>query len=199
MMFARIAIALPLGTVVTAGLLFMMHLFIETGHGQTEATTARIVDFVRVERTEQIETRQKRPEKPEELERAPDVPQPEAMDSFGSTIEIALARPDVRFGAEIGGTGLVASDGEYLPVVKVAPVYPMRALQRRLEGWVVVEFVVTASGSVRDVVVVESSEPMFEQAAIDAAMKFRYKPRIVDGEPVAVAGVQNRITFKLNA
>jgi protein TonB len=121
------------------------------------------------------------------------------MESFGNTIEIALAKPDIRFGAEIGGTGLVASDGEYLPVVKVAPVYPMRALQRRLEGYVVVEFVVTASGNVRDVVVVESSEPVFEQAAIDAAMKFRYKPRIVDGEPVAVAGVQNRITFKLNA
>jgi periplasmic protein TonB len=199
MMFARIVIALPLGAIVTAGLLFMMHLFIATGHGQSDATVARAVDFVRVERSEQIETQEKRPEKPEDLERAPDVPQPETTDSFGSTIEIALSKPDIRFGAEIGGTGLVASDGEYLPVVKVAPVYPMRALQRRLEGWVIVEFVVTASGNVRNVVVVESSEPMFEQAAIDAAAKFRYKPRIVDGEAVEVAGVQNRITFKLNA
>jgi protein TonB len=90
---------------------------------------------------------------------------------------------------------MIASDGEYLPIVKVAPVYPTRALQRRLEGYVIVEFVVTANGSVRDVAVVESSDAVFERAAIEAALKFKYKPRVVDGSPIEVAGVQNRITF----
>jgi protein TonB len=199
MMFARIALALPLGAAVTAGLLYMMHLFIATGHGQSDVAVARVVDFVRVERSEEVRKREQRPEKPEALEPSPDVPQPELTDAFGATLEIALTKPDIAFAGEVGGTGMVANDGEYLPIVKVAPVYPTRALQRRLEGYVVVEFVVTASGNVRDVVVVESSEALFEQAAIDAAMKFRYKPRVVDGEPVAVAGVQNRITFKLSA
>lgn len=198
-MFARIALALPLGAVVTAGLLYAMHLFIATGHGQSDVTVARVVDFVRVERSEQVEHRDKRPEKPGALEPSPDVPQPEMVDAFGGTLEVAFTKPSIAFAGEIAGTGLVASDGEYLPIVKVAPVYPMRALQRRLEGYVVVEFVVTASGNVRDVTVVESSETLFEQAAIDAATKFRYKPRVVDGEPVEVVGVQNRITFKLDA
>ena len=75
----------------------------------------------------------------------------------------------------------------------------MRALQRRVEGYVIVEFVVTTSGSVTDVTVVESSAPVFEQAAIEAAQKFKYKPRVVDGVAIEVSGVQNRITFKLNA
>jgi protein TonB len=198
-MFARIAIAVPLGTALTAGLLYMMHAFIATGQGNPEIETMRSVDFVRVEREEHIEPRQKRPEKPETLERAPEVPQPEMSDAFGGAIEVAMAEPKIHFGLDLGGPGLVASDGEYLPVVKVAPVYPMRALQRRLEGYVIVEFVVTASGGVRDIVVVESSDAMFEQAAIDAATKFRYKPRVVDGEPIEVAGVQNRITFRLDA
>ncbi|HUF73911.1 MAG TPA: TonB family protein [Gammaproteobacteria bacterium] len=198
-MFARIAIALPIGTVVTAALLYMMHAFIATGQGNPEIEVMRSVDFVRVEREKHIEKRETRPDKPETLERAPEVPQPEMNEAFGATIEVAIAEPRVDFDLDLGGTGVVASDGEYLPIVKVAPVYPMRALQRRLEGYVIVEFVVTASGSVRDIVVVESSEPVFEQAAIDAAMKFRYKPRVVDGVPIEVAGVQNRITFKLDA
>lgn len=198
-MFGRIAIAVPLGTIVTAGLLYMMHVLISTEHEHTDASINRIVDFVRLERAPQIEKKDLRPEKPEAIEPEPDLPQPPAMDAFGSTIEIALAKPKIAFEAKIGGSGIVPSDGEYLPIVKVAPVYPMRALQRRLEGYVIVEFAVTASGSVRNVVVVESSEPVFEEAAIEAAQKFRYKPRVVNGEAVEVTGVQNKITFKLAA
>lgn len=198
-MFARIACALPLGAAVTAGLLFCMHLLIETGQGSSEPTVARVVDFVRIEREEIVQTSEKRPERPEPLESAPDMPQPDLADSFSSSIEIALARPAVDFGAAISGTGITVSDGEYLPVVKVAPVYPMRALQRRVEGYVIVEFVVTSSGAVTDVTVVESSAPIFEQAAIDAAQKFKYKPRVVDGVAIEVSGVQNKITFKLAA
>ena len=54
------------------------------------------------------------------------------------------------FGAEVGddislegGLALESGDGEYLPIVKVAPVYPRRALQRGIEGFVIVEFTVT--------------------------------------------------------
>ena len=39
---------------------------------------------------------------------------------------------------------------------------------------------------------------LFNQAAIDAALKFKYKPRVVNGEPAEVAGVQNRITFQID-
>lgn len=198
-MFKRIVCALPLGVAVTAGLLFMMHLFIETGQGSSATTVARVVDFVRIEREEVVQTSERRPEKPDPLETAPDLPQPENTESFSSSFEIALAKPVVEFGASLGSTGIIVSDGEYLPIVKVAPVYPMRALQRRVEGYVIVEFVVTASGGVTDVSVVESSAPIFEQAAIEAAQKFKYKPRVVDGVAITVSGVQNRITFKLNA
>ena len=198
-MFARIALALPLGVLVTASLLFMMDRFIATGHGESELQVARIVDFVRIERAETVEVKHDRPEKPEAQEPAPDLEMPEATAGFASTLTVALARPELDFGAQIGRTAMTVSDGEYLPIVKVAPIYPMRALQRRLEGFVVVEFVVTTAGSVRDVIVVESSEPLFEQAAIEAALKFKYKPRVVDGTPIEVAGVRNRITFKLNA
>jgi protein TonB len=97
----------------------------------------------------------------------------------------------------LGKVGFGVSDGEYLPIVKVAPVYPARALARRLEGHVLLEFVVTQTGAVRDVKVIESTAPLFERPAIEAALKFRYKPRVIDGEAVEVAGVRNMITFTM--
>ena len=59
----------------------------------------------------------------------------------------------------------------------------------------IVEFTVNEEGSVEDLFIVESSSPLFEQAALDAASKFKYQPRLVNGVPVKVPGVRNRITF----
>jgi protein TonB len=49
------------------------------------------------------------------------------------------------------------------------------------------------------VFVIEANpQGIFEQAAMDAAKKFKYKPRVVNGEPAEVSGVQNRITFQID-
>jgi hypothetical protein len=53
------------------------------------------------------------------------------------------------------------------------------------------------TGSTKDISIYESSSSVFERAALDAAAKFKYKPRVIDGEPVEVPGVRNRITFVL--
>jgi len=63
---------------------------------------------------------------------------------------------------------------------------------------VIVEFIVTKNGSVRDAIVIEAKpENIFNQAAMDAALKFKYKPRVVDGVAMEVAGVQNKISFQI--
>ncbi len=86
----------------------------------------------------------------------------------------------------------------FLPIVKVAPIYPRYALERNLEGHVLLEFAVTTTGTVRDPVVIEATPPgVFDDAAIAAATKFIYKPRMVDGNPVETAGVRNRISFEI--
>ncbi len=41
-------------------------------------------------------------------------------------------------------------------------------------------------------------EGVFDRAALDAVVKFKYKPRVVDGEAMAVAGVQNKISFEID-
>jgi protein TonB len=94
-------------------------------------------------------------------------------------------------------TAFAQSDHENLPIVKVAPIYPPRAAARGLDGYVVVEYTVTDQGSVQDVFVVESSASLFDQAAIDAVLIFKYQPRITSGRAVAVPGVQSVIRFEL--
>ena len=92
----------------------------------------------------------------------------------------------------------VAGDAS-LPIVKVAPVYPDRALKEGIEGHVLLEFVVTETGAVRDVEVLEANPSgVFERAALKAVAKFKYKPRIVDGKPVETTGVRNRIDFEIS-
>lgn len=86
-----------------------------------------------------------------------------------------------------------------LPIIKVAPVYPRDAVENRIEGYVVLEFTVTRFGTVKDIVVLESEPPgVFDESAIQAAGKFKYKPTVEDGKPVEVSGVKNKIVYKLD-
>ncbi|MDH3419654.1 MAG: energy transducer TonB [Gammaproteobacteria bacterium] len=197
-MIARYAISIGLGASVTFGLLFVMQLLIATGRGAlTDATAFRVTDFVRVERNEVIESKRDQPEKPPEPEQPPEMPTPNQADSFDNSMAVSMGAPAMDASLNIGGVGFGISDGEYLPIVKVAPVYPNRALTRGLEGYVIVEFTVTPQGTTRDAVAIESSSSIFERAAVDAALKFKYKPRVIDGQAVEVPGVRNKITFEI--
>jgi len=79
----------------------------------------------------------------------------------------------------------------------VAPTYPPEAGRARIEGTVVLLAVIGKDGSVQDVRI-ESGLPILTQAAIDAVKQWRYKPYMIDGEPVEV---DSRITinFTLSA
>ena len=91
-------------------------------------------------------------------------------------------------------------NNEYLPIVKVAPVYPPKAASNCVEGWVLLEFTVTDRGWVRDAVVIEASHPdLFDQAAVSAALEFRYVPKVLNGAAVEVQGVRHLMRFELPA
>jgi protein TonB len=197
-MIARYAIAIGLGTSVTFGLLFLMQYMIATGKTVvSDEDAVRFTDFVRVEREQVVETKQDKPEKPPEPEQQPDMPSPDSLDSFESSIGVSMNSPTMSVNANVGGLGFGVSDGEYLPIVKVAPVYPSRAASRGLEGYVIVEYTVTRQGTTKDIVVVETTSSLFDRAAVDSAAKYKYKPRVINGEAVEVPGVRTIIRFEL--
>jgi protein TonB len=69
--------------------------------------------------------------------------------------------------------------------VHVSPVYPRLALDAHKEGLVILEAVIGEDGSVRDVKVLRS-QPLLDQAAIDAVRQWRFTPSMLHGEPVPV-------------
>lgn len=78
------------------------------------------------------------------------------------------------------------------------PRYPARARRRGIEGEVLVGFTVTASGGVAQLRVIEAApKGYFEEAALEAARRFRFSPRTENGQAIAVADVRNRISFRL--
>lgn len=196
----RYVVAIALASAVTFGLFFFMQALIAMNITEPNTDEGfKITDITMPERALELELKEAKPEKPDEPEEPPpelELPDVEIADINPTGVSVNL--PSMR-GLSLGtGFGLGASDGEYLPIVKVAPQYPRRALQRGIEGYVIVEFVVTKAGSVRSPVVVKS-EPsgIFDRAAIKAASKFKYKPKVVNGEAIDVAGVQNIIRFQL--
>ena len=87
---------------------------------------------------------------------------------------------------------------EYAPLEKKAPIYPCVAQFNGIEGYCIFQYTVTQLGKVKDAFP-ETCSPigLFEGVSVESAKKFIYQPRIVDGIPKSVSGVQNKFTFDL--
>ncbi|MEM1174389.1 MAG: energy transducer TonB [Pseudomonadota bacterium] len=199
-MIGRYAFAIVSGIAITLSLLFVMHLLIEYGEDAvTKERPKYQLDFVRVKRNENLNVEDFTPEKPPPPpEVPPEVPPQEMDDLSADGPSINIAAPSVAGAGDIGGpAGMNVAEGDYLPIVRVAPVYPARALSRGLEGYVDLKFTVTSAGTVADPIVEFSTSSLFERAAIRAVLKFKYKPRVVDGVAIDVPNVKTRISFKI--
>ena len=199
-MIGRYAFSVAIGVVVTLSLLFVMQLLIASGKtALTKPRDRTKLEFVRVKRNEALNTADFTPEKPPKPPETPPETPPQDMDSMDPNAPtINIAPPAVSTGTDIGGPGgMNIAEGDYLPIVRVAPVYPARALSRGLEGYVDMSFTVTQAGTVRDPIVLFSTSSLFDRAALRAVLKFKYKPRVVDGIPVDVPGVKTRISFQI--
>ena len=198
----RMAFGVVMGVIVTAALFWFMQYLIETAdRGLNEDKTGHLLDFVRLKRDESIQRRQLKPKKPPPPEAPPPQPPTPQLDSLDPNAEkIAISAAPVETDIEMsGGFSLGVGEGDYLPIVKVAPIYPQRALSRSIEGYCVVQYVVTKTGQIRDPFVVEDqcTSSLFHRASVQAALKFKYKPRVLDGVAVEVPGVQNKFTFEI--
>ena len=199
-MIARYAFSIVVGVIVTLSLLFIMQLLIVTGkQALTKPRDRAQLDFVRVKRNENLNTEDFTPDKPPPPPEVPPETPPQEMDNIDPNAPtINIAPPAVLANTKIGGPGgMNIAEGDYLPIVRVAPVYPARALSRGLEGYVDMSFTVTMAGTVRDPIVLFSTSSLFERAATRAVLKFKYKPRVVDGVPVDVSNVKTRISFQI--
>jgi protein TonB len=197
----RTLFVIPQAAIITLLLLVLMVSLIEfADKGLDKEKRIKLPDIFMPEAEIEIQRLIEKPEKPEVDETPPpDIPEQDFDKIDGNAAVGQILPPGIKAKLDLNiGAGLHATDGEYLPIVKVAPQYPRRALNRGIEGYVIVEYTVTKSGTVKDPVVIESKpQGTFDSAAIKSALRYKYKPRVIDGEPVEVHGVKTKITFEL--
>jgi len=191
---------------ITVALFFLMVALISLGDTGIKTDNARkLADVIMPDRD--IDTLYDDFEKPEEPDQQPeDIAQPELDLAPIEGVDVAIPKPKTNFAA---GGGFFR-DGEYIPLFKVTPIYPRRAQERGIQGYSIVAFTITETGTVEDVVPLEGfcgdpTDPateyrkcsIFNSAASRAALKLKYKPKIVDGNAVKVFDVPHKFTFIL--
>ncbi len=205
----RLPLSLLLAALVTLGLFYLMHFMISQGRGGLERFQSySVVDFVRLKEERRVRAKRRAlPPRPPLPKRPPPPPPPLAVAERGPvSMKLApmemprFAPPTVRgtpFLGTLGRTAEGSADTELIALVKIAPRYPRRAALAGKEGWVKLEFTVTQTGTVKEVKVLEAHpRGYFERAAKRALLKWKFKPKVVNGKPVARRAVQV-IEFKL--
>lgn len=196
-MIMRIPLALLLGGLLTLAMFWVLWKLISAPIDVTQMREATRIEFTRMRKDTEVASKR---EQKVERERPPPAPEVPRMAFSSGSVEsnVATLTPSVDARGAMSGLSLSAgSDRDTIPLVRVPPDYPPRALNRGLEGWVQVQFTITGTGSVKDAVVVKSSSKVFEEAAIKSILRWRYNPKIENGVAVDRVGVQTIIRFTL--
>ncbi len=201
----RVAPAFLLGMLITLVLFWLMQtMVLNSQNGLQPTDDMKMVEFVRLKRDTPLKTRERElPEKKPPEKRPPPPKMKSAQRRRVDTATPHIDMPNLDFptqSAKIGGSltgGLEMGEfnGEIssnlVPIFRVPPRYPMRAANRRIEGWVKVEFTISKLGTVKDAKIVESHpNNVFNRAALSAIAKWKFKPRVIAGRSVEQRALQ---------
>lgn len=88
--------------------------------------------------------------------------------------------------------------GSPLRLVAASPIYPTAAITRGTEGYVDIQFDITKSGVTANLKILDyQPSTVFNRAVLRAVAKWRYRPKMVEGQAVPVVGVVERVSFEL--
>lgn len=186
-----------LGLFVALMLFWVMHTLISgTSNIKRSDDSAVRLDFIKVDQDE-LENVKKRtpPPEPEPPEKPPPPPKI-TVDNPDQPVRNMpkIDMPRISLGLTSGSgpylgrwsAGDAGAEGDIIPIVRIEPQFPREALLKGINGWVEVEFTIEPDGSVSNPKVIDSQPPrIFDRNALRAIYKWKFKPRIVDGKPVA--------------
>lgn len=192
----RLPVAALAAAVVTFGLFLLMYQLISSGADRrAELDSIAGIRFGKVEIPDEVTTRSRRkPPRPPPPKEPPPPPkmQVSKMDQQVQNLpQMDLPDLDVPL---VGGEGMFIgsfqqvdrnAEGDIIPVVVIRPMYPRDAALSGIEGWVKVEFTITEVGTVKDPQIIDADPPrVFNREAIRAILKWKFKPRVIDGVAV---------------
>ncbi|CAH6824150.1 Ferric siderophore transport system, periplasmic binding protein TonB [Vibrio chagasii] len=202
----RLFLALPLAGALGLALFSFMAWMVDNGHQRSPDDSETLsFNMVMVEQEQEVQRRQRAvPEKPEMPE-----PPPEAQTSQSQAEVTPLnsmsSLPSLDLNTSIDGLAINApifsdfgSNQQAMPLYRVEPRYPAKALKRGAEGHVIMSFTIDETGRPIDIQVTDANpRRMFEREAMRALKKWKYQPKVVDGKAIAQVGQTVKLEFKL--
>ncbi len=197
----RLFVAVLLGAITTFALVWVMQALVGADFELKEGGGRLSVDYVRLKRDNTPQLKKREPPKREKPKQQPPPPEMDMAKAMNPGEAVGAIVPVLDTGATLAkatSLGAGGADRDVVPLVRVDPDYPPRAKQRGIEGYVDLEFMISAVGTVQEAQVI-GSEPayIFDRAALRAVRKWKYNPKIENGVAAPRSGVQVRIRFEL--
>jgi protein TonB len=195
----RLPIAFVLGLVFTGCVFWGMWLAINGPLSLRDLRPAVRIEFTRLRHDTEAEQKRQDKTTREKPAQTPDMPQVSSSSSSAPGDSVSMLTPSVDTRGAMTGMKISAgSDRDVIPLVRINPDYPSRAQSRGIEGWVMVEFTITPSGTVLDPKVLDSDpKGMFDDAAVKAIARWKYNPKVENGVAVERRGIRVVLRFDL--
>ncbi len=196
-MSLRYPIGFAFGAIFMLVLYWVMWRLVSVPVDAISLQTATRVEFTRMRQDSEVQKKQEEKVQPDKPPPVPEVPQ---LNFAKGSVEnnVAQLTPVVDANSAMSKMKMTAgSDRDIIPLVRINPDYPPRALSRGIQGWVIVQFTISATGTVKDPKVVDSSNSIFDDAALKAIARWRYNPKVEEGVAVERVGVQTKLVFQL--
>jgi len=195
----RLLMSLVVG-LISGFLLFLLMQKLISGSADIDGNSGENValDFVHIEEDQLVKLKErvkpppppppKEPPPPPKMEIAQtDKPPPTPLDFESPDVDLpSVSGSGPYLGTWTPGSTAPAPEGDAIPIVRVPPQYPRKAAMDGIEGWVKVRFTINPDGSVSNPTVLEAKpRRVFDSAAKRNILKWKYKPRVVDGQAVS--------------
>lgn len=188
-----------LATILVNAVMFgvIQYLVVNRQMRLSDTTDFDIANFIRMQEQERAVRSRRDPEAPKKPETDTEQNLSRLLDTSkgGSVGGLAVNMPNINIDIDIGSGFQIAR--ELTPLVRIPPDYPQRALMNCTEGFVVLRFAVTETGSVADPQIILSQPPgMFDRSAIRSVLRWKFQPQLSDGKPISVITF-TRVNFEM--
>ncbi|QFI37107.1 energy transducer TonB [Moritella marina ATCC 15381] len=200
----RFLLAIPLALAVTLGLFTLMAWMVDNGNsGKPEESNAQAFDIVMVEQERDVNRRQRAlPEQPK------NAPPPTDSVPVANAESKSLALPDMPvLGIDMAGIGVevglpvigeFSANQQAMPLYRVEPRYPSRAMKQGAQGWVKMSFTIDTLGRPVDIKIMDAKpRRLFNKSAVKALRKWKYQPQLEEGKAIMQVNQTVTLEFKL--
>lgn len=201
---ARLLLSLIVGAVITFLLFVLMAFLVNNDDAITNVAKEQIVIELNTTPPEsKAQTRTRVPPPPPPP--PPEPPKQQIVQEASSTDAGAIGfnAPTVDLGGVDSNLGdpsaALMRDGDATPIVRIEPKYPVQAARDGISGWVKMRFSIMPDGSVDEVEVVDAQpKRVFDREAIRALKRWKYKPKIENGQALKQPGMMVQLDFNLD-